>query len=82
MIEVNEDYCKGCNLCIIFCPRKALEESDILNKKGVHIPIEIEDRCVGCRLCELICPDFAITVTVEEKMKSGTCKKKVTADGC
>ncbi len=76
MIEVNEDYCKGCNLCIMFCPRKALEESEKLNKKGVHPPIEIEDRCVGCRLCELICPDFAITVTVEDKKDDLSTKKK------
>ncbi len=76
MIEVNEGYCKGCNLCIIFCPRKALEESQVLNKKGVHIPVEIEDRCVGCRLCELICPDFAITVETDDKMKISAGKKK------
>jgi len=67
MIEVNEEYCKGCNLCILFCPRDALEESETLNKKGVHPPIEIDDRCNGCRLCELICPDFAIVVEEEDK---------------
>lgn len=78
MIEVNEIYCKGCNLCILFCPRDALEESDELNKKGVHPPREIEDRCVGCRLCELICPDFAITVEVDD---SKMMKKKVVS-GC
>ncbi len=67
MIEVNEDYCKGCNLCIIMCPRDALEEAEELNKKGVHPPVEVEDRCNDCRLCELICPDFAITVTDEDE---------------
>ncbi len=81
MIEVNEDYCKGCNLCIMFCPRKALEESEELNKKGVHPPVEVEDRCVNCRLCELICPDFAITVTTDDEQDMiRSKKKKVTCD--
>ncbi len=61
-VEVNEDYCKGCNLCIEFCPRDALEPAEELNKKGIHPPVQVEGRCNACRLCELICPDFAITV--------------------
>lgn len=61
-IEVDEDYCKGCNLCIEFCPRDALKPAEELNKKGIHPPVQVEGRCNACRLCELICPDFAITV--------------------
>lgn len=86
MIEVNEDYCKGCNLCILFCPRDALEESERLNKKGVRPPLEIEDRCVACRLCELICPDFAIIVTEDfreaDLAATDMNKKKVDCDEC
>ncbi|MFO7792955.1 MAG: 4Fe-4S dicluster domain-containing protein [Candidatus Saliniplasma sp.] len=66
-IEVDEDYCKGCNLCVYYCPRDALEESEEPNKKGLYPPVQVEDRCNGCRLCELICPDFAITVAEEEE---------------
>ncbi|MBU7030242.1 MAG: 4Fe-4S binding protein [Theionarchaea archaeon] len=66
-IEVDEDLCKGCGLCIMFCPQKVLESSDTLNKKGVFPPKVVrEDQCVECRLCELICPDFSISVTKEE----------------
>jgi len=25
--------------------------------------------CSGCKMCENLCPDFAITVTVPEKVK-------------
>jgi len=67
MIEINEDWCKGCNLCIDRCPVDALEESDILNRRGVHPPkLKNENDCNDCRLCELICPDMALTVVPEK----------------
>jgi 2-oxoglutarate ferredoxin oxidoreductase subunit delta len=71
MIVVNEDWCKGCGICIERCPVKALEESDKLNRRGIHPPkLKKENECNYCRLCELICPDFAITVVAEEKKKT------------
>lgn len=78
MIEVDEEYCKGCNLCIKFCPRDALEESEELTQKGIHKPVEVEDRCNDCRLCELVCPDFAITVEEEEEEEEYTDESKST----
>jgi len=72
MIEVKEDWCKGCKICIERCPVNALEESDILNKRGVRPPkLKEINNCNFCRLCELICPDLAITVIAEEKKKNG-----------
>jgi len=76
MIEINEDWCKGCNICIERCPVNALEESDRLNKKGVHPPqLKEKNECNFCRLCELLCPDLAITVIpdkdkIKEEKKS------------
>ena len=70
MIEVKEDWCKGCKMCIERCPVNALEESDKLNKRGVRPPrLKKENECNNCRLCELICPDLAITVFPDEKKK-------------
>jgi len=58
------ERCKGCNLCVEFCPKGVLIESNEYNKKGYHPPalIEIagEKECVGCGYCTLICPEFAI----------------------
>ena len=63
MIEIDEDLCKGCDICISFCPLKVLETSDKINRKGYYVPVAAnEDDCVGCRLCELLCPEFAIMV--------------------
>ena len=68
MIEVKEDWCKGCGICIQRCPVSALEESDKINKRGIRPPrLKIDNNCNYCRLCELICPDLAIIVIPEEK---------------
>jgi 2-oxoglutarate ferredoxin oxidoreductase subunit delta len=70
MIEVNEDWCKGCNICIERCPVAALEESDTLNKRGIRPPkLKQVNECNDCRLCELLCPDMAIMVVRKEKKK-------------
>ena len=70
MIEIKEDWCKGCNICIDRCPLDALEESDHLNKRGVRPPqLKKDNECNNCRLCELICPDLAITVIAEKDKK-------------
>jgi 2-oxoglutarate ferredoxin oxidoreductase subunit delta len=70
MIKVNEDWCKGCKICIERCPVNALEESDKLNRRGVRPPrLKKVNECNYCRLCELLCPDLAITVFVDDKKK-------------
>lgn len=70
MIHVDAELCKGCGLCIEFCPMKVFEKSKKLTKKGVHMPVPVnEEKCTKCRYCELICPDFAIHVEVEDEVK-------------
>ena len=70
-IHILTDQCKGCGYCVEFCPKKVLEKSKTLNKKGVY-PQEAKypDECVVCCFCSLVCPDFAIYVT-EKKDKGG-----------
>jgi 2-oxoglutarate ferredoxin oxidoreductase subunit delta len=62
-VAINQELCKGCGICIEFCPTKALAFSDFLNSKGVR-PVALRDpnACRLCGLCELYCPDFAIAV--------------------
>ncbi|MEM3549752.1 MAG: 4Fe-4S binding protein [Candidatus Bathyarchaeia archaeon] len=63
-IHIIEDHCKGCGLCIYFCPENVLGESREINARGVHPPTVIDYRkCILCSLCTAICPDFAIFVT-------------------
>jgi 2-oxoglutarate ferredoxin oxidoreductase subunit delta len=64
-LNIVKDRCKGCNLCIHFCPKEVLEESPEFNAKGYHFPRIIkgkEEACAACRYCEMVCPDFSIFV--------------------
>ena len=57
------DRCKGCQLCVTYCPRDVLETSNLFNAKGYHPPqVRHEGRCVACGLCAMLCPEFAIYV--------------------
>ncbi|MCF7791138.1 MAG: 4Fe-4S binding protein [Victivallales bacterium] len=57
-INVNEIWCKGCNICVHFCPKNVLS----MTKMG-KVKIDKPDDCTGCKLCELRCPDLAITIS-------------------
>jgi len=68
MIEIDEDLCKGCEICVAFCAKDVLEMSDKFNKKGVHPPLVVrEEDCTLCGNCMLYCPDLAIVVAEEEE---------------
>jgi 2-oxoglutarate ferredoxin oxidoreductase subunit delta len=62
-VEVNQDECKGCGLCVESCPAKELELSSELNHYGVH-PVQYKgEGCSGCGICYFVCPEpGAITV--------------------
>lgn len=60
------ERCKGCKICIRFCPQQVLFESENTNDKGYHYPDIApgkENDCVHCQFCALVCPEFAIYTT-------------------
>lgn len=60
---VRQEYCKGCTLCIEFCNKGVLRESEHMNKAGYHYAEPAgEDGCVGCMICTLVCPEVIIEV--------------------
>ena len=62
-VTVDRDRCKGCALCVHFCPKNVLEMSSETNVKGYRLPRLLDcEKCTCCRICEQICPDLAITV--------------------
>lgn len=62
-IQVDEERCKACGMCIVICPKKLIELSAELNYTGNHYARQIdEEKCIGCKLCGMICPDSAISV--------------------
>jgi 2-oxoglutarate ferredoxin oxidoreductase subunit delta len=65
-IIVNENICKGCEMCVNACPRQiiALDKTRV-NSKGYHPAKLIKpDECTGCKSCAIMCPDIAIKVEV------------------
>ncbi|PAB61176.1 4Fe-4S binding protein [Anaeromicrobium sediminis] len=60
---IKKEWCKGCGICVEFCPKKVLglvdEKIEILDLEG----------CIKCGLCELRCPDYAIYLGGNEDEK-------------
>jgi len=54
---VDTHWCKGCGICVHFCPKDVLE----LDAEGKARAVRPKD-CIACRLCELRCPDLAIQI--------------------
>ena len=56
-VTIDKEWCKGCGICVHFCPKKVLE----LDRRGKVEAVRPED-CIACKLCELRCPDLAIQI--------------------
>ena len=56
-LKIIEVRCKGCGICVEFCPKKVLELSEV-----EKVTIVNSDNCIKCLQCELRCPDYAIFV--------------------
>ncbi len=63
-ITVNEDRCKGCNLCVVACPTHVLAlQAKEVNNRGYHFAYMANaEQCIGCASCALVCPDACIEV--------------------
>lgn len=69
-VLIHKDKCKGCGLCIFYCPLNHLEQSDCLNKRGVKFAVENKkNSCIGCKACFFICPEACIEVYEAKKKK-------------
>jgi 2-oxoglutarate ferredoxin oxidoreductase subunit delta len=55
-VVVNEGWCKGCRICVEFCPKQVFE------MRGLKAAVRDEPACILCYQCEMLCPDFAIEV--------------------
>lgn len=70
-VEIDEFYCKGCELCVEACPQGVLALSqDHINAKGYRPAELIELGCTGCGVCAIVCPEAAIEVFREVKARS------------
>lgn len=51
-------WCKGCHICVSFCPTGVLE----MHESG-DFPVVVQpEKCTACHFCDTHCPDLAIVV--------------------
>jgi 2-oxoglutarate ferredoxin oxidoreductase subunit delta len=51
-------WCKGCHICVTFCPTGVLE----MDEAGDHPFVAHAEKCTACHFCDTHCPDLAIVV--------------------
>lgn len=72
-IKIDRERCKGCELCVHFCPKDCIVMDESYNSRGYRPAIPIswagtsrpgptDGKCTGCAICARICPDIAIEV--------------------
>ncbi|NLA06834.1 MAG: 4Fe-4S binding protein [Firmicutes bacterium] len=69
-VIINDKWCKGCDICVSFCPKNVLERPE-----GGKARVARAEDCTRCGICEIMCPDLAIQVVpANDKKKeiSGT----------
>ena len=62
-IIIDQELCKGCEICIAFCPKKLIALSNDYNAAG-YLPSSFSEsgECTGCGSCAMVCPEVAIEV--------------------
>lgn len=62
-VKILSQFCKGCALCVEYCPAGVLVISEKPNQLGIQqATVRAGKRCKGCQKCVLICPDAAIEI--------------------
>ncbi len=63
---IAKDECKGCERCVVACPRGVLKMGDKLNKLSFPYVTYIGSGCIGCGGCFYSCPEPGAITIVEE----------------
>ncbi len=65
--------CKGCALCVEFCPKNCIQISkDKFAASGALLPeFSNTEDCTACGICGRLCPDIAIDVYKFENQEAG-----------
>lgn len=65
-VLIDEQRCKGCQICIVQCKKGVLTLGNKINKLGYRSVIASKlDDCTACGICAEMCPDVVIEVWKE-----------------
>ena len=65
-VQVFDNWCKGCGICIAFCPQQVFEVNGDGRPRIAH-----PEKCTGCHWCDTHCPDLAIVVRRIDETEEG-----------
>jgi 2-oxoglutarate ferredoxin oxidoreductase subunit delta len=57
-VRIFATWCKGCQICVEFCPTDVLA----MHPNGNHPIVIAPGKCTACHFCDTHCPDLAISV--------------------
>ncbi len=57
-VTIFANWCKGCRICVEFCPPKVLA----LEADEDYPRVVAPEKCTACHFCDTHCPDLAIVV--------------------
>jgi 2-oxoglutarate ferredoxin oxidoreductase subunit alpha len=57
--KIDRTLCKGCNICLEVCPKKAFYKTGKFIGEVAEITIDSK-KCNSCAQCDILCPDGAI----------------------
>jgi 4Fe-4S ferredoxin len=67
-LALNKDYCVGCQICTLACPKEAIKlvkQPKIEGEKAKKAKVDVDlTKCNFCGICDILCPYGAIKVTV------------------
>ncbi|MEA1921419.1 MAG: ferredoxin family protein, partial [Pseudomonadota bacterium] len=48
-VQIDQERCKGCALCVMACPEDVLKVGESLNLSGYYYAVVIDpEACIGC----------------------------------
>lgn len=67
-LTLDKNRCPGCEICMLICPKEAIEVEKLLKKDGEKSKPPImdvdEEKCHFCGMCSSICPFGALDVKI------------------